>query len=131
LARSALARVERVVQARKASEAVVEDAVVGRIARVRPVKQRHVPGLAHEDAEADHAQVGPLALRVPSPRQFARRLRRDVRVEVRRVEREDVCAKLKSRDHRACQLELRILELTFVRRHRKPMEYLAGEGLRR
>ena len=92
------------------------------------MKQRDVPRLAHEYAEADHAQVGALALRVPPPRQFARGHRRDVRVEVCRIVREDVCAELELRYRRACQLELRGLELAFVRRHRKSMEHLAREG---
>jgi hypothetical protein len=54
------------------------------------MQQRHVPRLADEDAESNDTQVGALALRAPPTRQLPRCGRRDVGVEVRRVEREDV-----------------------------------------
>jgi hypothetical protein len=47
-------------------------------------------GLADEQAQANHAQVAALALGMTTPRQLAGGRRRDVRVEVGRVERQHV-----------------------------------------
>ena len=84
------AGVERVMQLDEALEAVFKHLLVGSVTRVGPIHERHVSGLADEETQADDTQVVAFALGVAATRQLAWRSRRDVRVEVRRVERQHV-----------------------------------------
>src|SRR5882762_3608123 len=86
-----------------------------------------MPRLADQDAKPYHPEVLSLALGVSTPGQLARRLRVDVRIEVRRVEREHVRGKLEPgngsfRDH-----YLRLLQLMLGNLLRDAMKGLPAE----
>lgn len=114
----------------QATETVFQDAMVRGIARVRSMKQRHVSRLAHQNAEADDAQVRALALGVPTSCQLSRGHCGDVRVEICRIEREDVCSELESRHGGARQFKLGTLQLPFLGAHGQSMKLLSRERVR-
>ena len=84
-------------------------------------------GLADEQAQANHAQVAALALGMTSTSQLASGRRRDVRVEVGRVERQHVGGQLEPPDRSLRKLDLCHLELALGHRLRDAMERLACE----
>src|SRR5258707_15719619 len=64
-------------------------------------------------------------------RQLAWRHCRDMRIEVRRIEREHVGPELESRHRSSCELQLRILQLKIVRLRGQPMKFLPRKRLGR
>jgi hypothetical protein len=99
--------VERVVQFSQPAQARAEHRLIRGVALIRPIQQRHVSGLAHQDPKPDHAKVTPLALCMPTASQRARGRRGDVGVEVGRVERQHIRRQAEPAHRRLCDRNLR------------------------
>src|SRR6202166_3455444 len=125
--RPSLTAVECLVQLRQPTQARREHRLVRAVARIRPIQQRHMPRLADQDAKPYHPEVLSLALGVSTPGQFAWRLRVDVRIEVRRVEREHVRGKLEPGNGSFRDRYLRLLQLMLGHLLRDAMKPLPAE----
>src|SRR5216110_323452 len=125
---ASFALIERIVKVSKALEACAEHALIRSVARVGVVEQRDMAGLAYQQSEPDDAQVVSLALRMSPLGEFARGRRRDMRVEVRRVERKHVRRQLE-RLHRSAR-EIDLCDVDLIRSYpgREAVERLTTEG---
>src|SRR6266571_2309613 len=123
-----LTLIEGIVEVSKILEAGAEHALIRSVARIRVVKQRDVAGLAHQQSEPHDAQVVALALRMPPLSEFSRRCRRDVRVEVRRVERQHIRRQFEVLHRSTRDLDLRGVDLRRGNTGCEPVERLATEG---
>ncbi|UUZ69068.1 hypothetical protein LP416_04805 [Polaromonas sp. P2-4] len=85
------------------------------------------PVSADQDAKPDDTQVASLALGVAAPGQLAGRLRVDVGIEVRRVEREHVGGQLEAGHRSLRDGHLGLLQLLIAYLLRDAMKGLAGE----
>ena len=80
------------------------------IAAITPIQQRHMAGFADQQPQPDDAQIAALALGMAPPRQFPRRLRSNVGVEVGGVESEHIGAELEAGDRSLGNRYLRLLQ---------------------
>jgi hypothetical protein len=92
------------------------------------VEQGNMTGLAHQQPKPDDAQVVSFALRVSPLRKLTRGRRRNMRVEICRVECEHVRRQLEALHRSARDLDLGGGELVCRDSGGQPVERLAAEG---
>lgn len=115
------------MQARQPLQARGQHALVRAVARVRPVQQRNVSGLADQHPKPHNAQVGAFALGVSAPSQIPLGGCRDVGVEVRGVEGEHIGRQPKPGYRRFRDCDLHLLQLPLRHLLRDAMECLPRE----
>ena len=77
-----LALVQGIMQSAQSIQAIGEHGLVGAVAWIGTMQQRHLPCLADQQAQPHDPQIGAFAFGVAPLGQFAVGRRRDVRVEV-------------------------------------------------
>ena len=118
---------ERLVQLSQPVQARPQHALVRTVAAIAAIQQRHMPRLAHQQAQPDHPQIAALALGVPTTGELPRGQRGDMRIEVRGVEREHVRAEIEAGNGRLRDRHLRPLQIALGDLLRHAMERLPAE----
>ena len=91
------------------------------------MQQGHLSGLTHQHRQAHHPQVAPFAFRVSAARQGSGSRGRNVRVKVRRIERQHVRRQLEPPHRRPRQFDLRPLQVLVRDLRRQAMKSLPAK----
>ncbi len=119
--------VQCIMEFAQSIQAFTQHGLIRPIAGVGTVQQRHMSRLTHQGRQSDHAQIPSFALGVAAARQFSWCGGCDMRVKVRRVERQHIRRQLEAPDDGASDVDLCLLQMCIRHLGGKPVKRLPGK----